>query len=47
MVGGTGKGFLGKTMGSPKLPEVEGRQQSSFLSKTLCGKQQSEVKGDS
>lgn len=36
MIGGTRKAFLRKTMDSPMLPEIEGRQRARVLSEILC-----------
>lgn len=43
MIGGTRQAFLGKTMDSPRLPEIEGRQRARVLSEILCDEWQSGV----
>lgn len=47
MIRGTRKAFLRKTMDSPKLPEIEGRQRARVLSDILCDEWQSGVEADS
>lgn len=47
MIGGTRQAFLRKTMDSPILPEIEGRQRARVLSEILCGEWQSGEEADS